>query len=91
MFTILGWIIFGVIVGVNAKRLMPGRDPGGTLDTIALGVVGSLLGGALGRLVGFYGPEEAPGQIMSIIGAVLVLFASRKFRAAKQAIEERAP
>jgi uncharacterized membrane protein YeaQ/YmgE (transglycosylase-associated protein family) len=73
MIAILGWIIFGLIVGVIAKLLMPGSDPGGTVVTIALGIVGALLAGFLGRFAGLYGPGDAAGLIMSVIGAVLVL------------------
>lgn len=75
---ILSWIIFGLIVGVIAKLLMPGRDPGGFIITILLGVAGSLLGGYLGRVVGLYGPEQTGGGIiMSIIGAILLLLIYR--------------
>ena len=73
MTAILGWIIFGLIVGVIAKLLMPGNDPGGTIVTIGLGIVGALLAGFLGRFAGLYGPGDAAGLIMSVIGAVLVL------------------
>ena len=73
MFTILGWIIFGLIVGAVAKLLMPGRDPGGIIVTILLGVVGALLGGFLGRAVGLYGPGEAAGFVMSVLGAIVLL------------------
>jgi uncharacterized membrane protein YeaQ/YmgE (transglycosylase-associated protein family) len=81
MLGVLGWIVFGLIVGVLAKILMPGRDPGGIVVTSLLGVAGALIGGFLGRALGFYGPGEAAGFIMSVIGAVLLLFAYRKVRA----------
>jgi uncharacterized membrane protein YeaQ/YmgE (transglycosylase-associated protein family) len=70
---ILSWILFGLVVGVIAKLLMPGRDPGGFIVTILLGVAGALLGGFLGRAMGFYGPNEAAGWIVSILGAILLL------------------
>ncbi len=71
---ILGWILFGLIVGVLAKVIMPGRDPGGIIVTILLGIAGSLLGGWFGRAVGLYDSYEAgAGFIMSILGAILVL------------------
>ena len=73
MFTILGWIIFGLIVGAIAKLMMPGRDPGGIIVTILLGIVGALLGGFLGRAVGLYGPGEAAGFVMSVLGAIILL------------------
>jgi uncharacterized membrane protein YeaQ/YmgE (transglycosylase-associated protein family) len=73
MLEVLGWIVFGLIVGVLAKLLVPGRDPGGIVITILLGIAGSLLGGWVGRMLGFYGPGQAGGWIMSILGAVLLL------------------
>ena len=73
MFSILGWIIFGLIVGALAKLVMPGRDPGGILVTIVLGIVGALLGGWLGRAIGWYGPNEAAGFVMALIGALILL------------------
>jgi uncharacterized membrane protein YeaQ/YmgE (transglycosylase-associated protein family) len=77
MLSILGWIIFGLIVGALAKLLMPGRDPGGIIVTIVLGIVGALLGGFLGRAIGFYGPGEAAGFVMSLMGAILLLLLYR--------------
>jgi len=73
MFGVLGWILFGLVVGVIAKLLMPGRDPGGAIITILLGIVGAVLGGFVGRALGFYGPNEPAGFLMSLVGAVLVL------------------
>jgi uncharacterized membrane protein YeaQ/YmgE (transglycosylase-associated protein family) len=73
MLSILGWIIFGLIIGALAKLLMPGRDPGGIIVTIVLGIIGALLGGFLGRALGFYGPGEAAGFVMSLIGAMMLL------------------
>ena len=69
----LGWILFGLIVGAIAKLLMPGRDPGGFIVTILLGIAGALLGGWLGRMMGFYGPNEAAGFFMALLGAILLL------------------
>ena len=73
MFTILGWIIFVLIIGALAKLVMPGRDPGGIIVTIVLGIVGALLGGWLGRAIGLYGPNEAAGFVMALIGALILL------------------
>jgi uncharacterized membrane protein YeaQ/YmgE (transglycosylase-associated protein family) len=70
---ILSWILFGLVVGIIAKLLMPGRDPGGFIVTILLGVAGALLGGFVGRAMGFYGPSEGAGWLMSIGGAILLL------------------
>jgi uncharacterized membrane protein YeaQ/YmgE (transglycosylase-associated protein family) len=70
---ILTWILFGLVVGVIAKLLMPGRDPGGFIVTILLGIAGALLGGFIGQAMGFYGPNESAGWIVSIVGAILLL------------------
>lgn len=70
---ILSWILFGLVVGIIAKLLMPGRDPGGFIVTILLGIAGALLGGFVGRAMGFYGPGDSAGWIMSILGAILLL------------------
>jgi uncharacterized membrane protein YeaQ/YmgE (transglycosylase-associated protein family) len=74
----IGWIVVGLIVGAIAKLVMPGRDPGGIIVTILLGIAGALVGGAIGRALGFYGPDEPAGWLMSIAGAVLVLFGYRR-------------
>ena len=73
MFGVLGWILFGLVVGVIAKLLMPGRDPGGFIITILLGIVGALLGGWVGRAMGMYRPDEPAGFFMALIGAILLL------------------
>jgi uncharacterized membrane protein YeaQ/YmgE (transglycosylase-associated protein family) len=70
---ILGWILFGLIVGALAKLVMPGRDPGGIIVTMLLGIAGAVLGGFLGRAMGLYGPGEAAGFLMSFVGAVVLL------------------
>jgi uncharacterized membrane protein YeaQ/YmgE (transglycosylase-associated protein family) len=70
---VIAWIIFGLLVGVVAKFLMPGDDPGGFIVTIAIGVLGALLGGWLGRNLGMYQEGEAAGFIMSVIGSVVLL------------------
>jgi uncharacterized membrane protein YeaQ/YmgE (transglycosylase-associated protein family) len=76
---IIGWIVFGLIVGVIAKFLMPGRDPGGFIITIVLGIVGALVGGMLGRAVGWYGPNETAGFFMALLGAIVLLLLYRLF------------
>ena len=70
---IIGWIVFGFIVGVVAKLLMPGRDPGGWIVTILLGIAGALVGGFLGHAMGWYGPGHAAGFLMSLVGALILL------------------
>ena len=77
MFGILGWILFGLVVGVIAKFLMPGRDPGGFIITTLLGIVGAVVGGWLGRALGMYGEGEPAGFIMAVIGAIVLLLAYR--------------
>jgi uncharacterized membrane protein YeaQ/YmgE (transglycosylase-associated protein family) len=77
MLGVLGWILFGLIVGVLAKLIMPGRDPGGFLVTIAIGIVGALIGGLIGRALGFYGPQQGAGWLMSIVGAIVLLWIYR--------------
>jgi uncharacterized membrane protein YeaQ/YmgE (transglycosylase-associated protein family) len=73
MFGIVGWIVFGLVVGALAKFIMPGRDPGGCLLTILLGIAGAMIGGYLGRFLGLYGPDEPAGFVMATLGAVVVL------------------
>jgi len=73
MLHFIGLILFGLVVGVIAKLLMPGRDPGGFIITILLGIAGSVIGGYVGRMLGFYGPNEGAGFIMAIIGAIVLL------------------
>lgn len=81
MFGILGWIVFGLIVGVIARVVMPGKDPGGFVVTVLLGIAGALVGGFIGRILGLYGPGDAAGFVMSTLGAIVLLFAYRKLRA----------
>jgi uncharacterized membrane protein YeaQ/YmgE (transglycosylase-associated protein family) len=70
---ILTWMLFGLVVGVIAKLLMPGRDPGGFIVTILLGIAGALVAGFLGRALNLYGPNDSAGWLMSILGAVILL------------------
>lgn len=77
---ILGWIVFGLIVGVLAKLLMPGKDPGGFFVTILLGIIGAVVGGFLGRLLGLYREGEPAGFVGALLGAILVLWIYRKTR-----------
>ncbi len=72
----LHWLwmaIIGLIIGAIAKFLMPGKDPGGFIITMLLGIAGSLLAGWLGRAVGWYHEGEAAGFIASVIGAIILL------------------
>jgi len=70
---ILAWILFGLIVGALAKLVMPGRDPGGIIVTMLLGIAGAVLGGFIGRALGFYGEGEPAGFLMAFLGAVALL------------------
>jgi uncharacterized membrane protein YeaQ/YmgE (transglycosylase-associated protein family) len=77
MFGIIGWIVFGLIVGALAKLVMPGRDPGGIIVTMLIGIAGAVAGGYIGRALGWYGPEDGAGFLMSLVGAILLLFLYR--------------
>ena len=74
---ILGWILFGLVVGIVAKFIMPGRDPGGIIITIILGIVGALIGGFLGQALNLYQPGEPAGFVGATLGAILVLWIYR--------------
>ena len=76
---LIGTLIIGLIIGAVAKLLTPGRDPGGCLITILLGIAGALVAGYLGRAVGWYEPGEPAGFIASVIGAMLILLLYRFF------------
>jgi uncharacterized membrane protein YeaQ/YmgE (transglycosylase-associated protein family) len=78
MIWVLGWMLFGLIVGVIAKLVMPGRDPGGIFVTMLIGIVGAVLGGFLGRAIGWYQPGEPAGFLVATVGAILLLFIYRK-------------
>ena len=73
---ILGWIVFGLIVGALAKLVMPGRDPGGIIVTIILGILGGIVGGFLFGLLGL-GDEGITGFIGAVLGAILLLWIYR--------------
>ena len=74
---ILAWILFGLIVGALAKFVMPGRDPGGIIVTMLLGIAGAVLGGFIGRALGFYGEGEPAGFLMAFLGAIALLILYR--------------
>lgn len=84
MFAIIGWIVFGLIAGLIAKAIMPGKDPGGCIITVLLGIVGSVIGGFIGRALFGYGVGRGdasdltqPGFLMSlvlaVVGAIILL------------------
>jgi len=74
---LIATLVVGLIVGAIAKLLVPGRDPGGWIVTILLGIAGALVGTWLGRMLGLYAPGESAGWIASIIGAVVLLLIYR--------------
>ena len=71
--SIIGMIVIGLVAGAIAKLLMPGKDPGGFVVTILLGIAGSVVAGFLGRLLGWYREGETAGFIASIVGAIILL------------------
>jgi uncharacterized membrane protein YeaQ/YmgE (transglycosylase-associated protein family) len=73
----LGWIVIGALAGIIAKAIMPGKDPGGCIVTILLGIAGALLAGFLGNTLGWYKSGQGAGFIAAIIGAILILFVYR--------------
>ncbi len=76
---IIWTILIGFVVGLVAKMLMPGKDPSGFFITVALGIAGSFVARFVGQGMNMYGPEEPAGFIMSVIGALIVLFAYNAF------------
>ena len=76
---ILWTILIGFVIGLVAKFLMPGKDPGGFIITILLGIAGSFLAGVLGRALGWYREGESAGFIFSVVGAILLLVLYRLF------------
>ena len=75
-------LLIGLLVGAVAKFLMPGKDPGGFIITILLGIAGSFVATFLGRALGLYGAGAATGFIMSVMGAILLLLVYRMLRRA---------
>ena len=77
--SIIGWVLFGLVVGIVGKLLMPGRDPGGFVITILLGIAGALLGGFVGQSLGFYREGEPAGFLMAVLGSIILLLLYRMF------------
>ena len=73
----LWMLIIGLFIGAIAKLIMPGKDPGGIIVTMLIGMAGALIAGFLGRAVGWYQEGEAAGFIASVIGAILLLIGYR--------------
>jgi uncharacterized membrane protein YeaQ/YmgE (transglycosylase-associated protein family) len=76
-YSFLGWIVIGGLAGALAKLIMPGRDPGGCIVTILLGIAGALLAGFLGNALGWYSRGQAGGFIAAVLGAILILILYR--------------
>jgi uncharacterized membrane protein YeaQ/YmgE (transglycosylase-associated protein family) len=75
--SIIGTIIIGLLVGIVAKLLMPGKDPGGFIVTILLGIAGAFVAKYIGQAAGWYAPDQSAGFIASVIGAILLLLIYR--------------
>ena len=82
----LGVVLIGLVIGAIAKLLMPGKDPGGFVITILLGIAGSLVGTFLGRSLGMYQEGQSAGFIMSVIGAIVLLFIYRLIVGRRRAV-----
>jgi uncharacterized membrane protein YeaQ/YmgE (transglycosylase-associated protein family) len=80
MLSLLWTALIGLIIGAVAKFLMPGKDPGGIIVTMLIGIAGSFLASWLGRQAGFYQEGQAAGFIMSVIGALILLAAYRMIK-----------
>ncbi|MBN1568176.1 MAG: GlsB/YeaQ/YmgE family stress response membrane protein [Acidobacteria bacterium] len=80
MLYLLWIIIIGFVAGAIAKLIMPGKDPGGFLITIGLGVAGALLSTLIGKLIGWYKPGESAGFIGALIGAIILLVIYRLYK-----------
>jgi uncharacterized membrane protein YeaQ/YmgE (transglycosylase-associated protein family) len=77
MLSFIGAIIIGLLAGLVAKFLMPGRDPGGFIVTILLGIAGALVATYLGQAIGWYGPDQKAGFVGAVVGAMIILFGYR--------------
>jgi uncharacterized membrane protein YeaQ/YmgE (transglycosylase-associated protein family) len=75
--SLLWTLLIGLVVGAVAKLLMPGRDPGGFIITILLGIAGSFVARFLGKALGLYRVDQVPGFIASVLGAMVLLLLYR--------------
>jgi uncharacterized membrane protein YeaQ/YmgE (transglycosylase-associated protein family) len=85
MLNLLWTALIGLIIGALAKLIMPGKDPGGWIITMLLGLAGSFVASYLGHLVGWYKEGQSAGFIMSVLGAILLLYLYRVLIAKKTA------
>jgi uncharacterized membrane protein YeaQ/YmgE (transglycosylase-associated protein family) len=86
----LWMIVVGLVVGALAKLVMPGRDPGGVVITILIGIAGSVIAGFLGRSIGWYAAGQPAGIFASIVGAIILLFAYRALTSEKGGMRKAA-
>ena len=76
---LLLFLVFGLAVGAVARLLFPGREAGGWLTSLGLGIAGAIFGGFLGQLIGLYRPDQGAGFVMSVVGAMLLIAVYRAF------------
>ena len=86
---ILWMTVIGLIIGALAKLLMPGRDPGGVMATIVVGISGSILAGVTGRSLGWYADGEPAGFMASVLGAIVLLVVYRVIKPRRAARKNR--
>jgi uncharacterized membrane protein YeaQ/YmgE (transglycosylase-associated protein family) len=79
---IFAWIVFGLIAGALAKWIMPGKDPGGMIVTMLIGIAGAVVGGFIGSFLGFGGISgfDLRSMVIAVVGALLLLFLYRKIK-----------
>ena len=84
MLSFIWMCIIGLVAGAIAKLIMPGKDPGGLIITMLIGIAGSIVAGYLGRAIGWYQEGQGAGLIMSVVGAIILLALYRMIKS-KQA------
>lgn len=84
MFYILWWVIWAILIGLIAKVLHPGQDPKGLFPTLGIGILGSFVGGSISWLLGWGNFLQSGGLITSIVGAVIVCYAYKKYSEYKE-------
>jgi uncharacterized membrane protein YeaQ/YmgE (transglycosylase-associated protein family) len=82
--SILGWLVIGLVAGVLGKLLMPGRDPGGFIVAILIGIAGAVLAGFIGQKLHYYQPGQGAGWIAATLGAIILLIVYRLFMRNRQ-------
>jgi len=80
MLWLLGWMVYGLVVGLISKLLHPGEDPVGFLPTIGIGIAGSFVGGGLQWILSMGGPFSAAGLLWGVIGGIIFCWVYRKYR-----------